>query len=622
MFCYKCGANLPDDSAFCSNCGAVQPTNNTAAHSTPNAPNLGTNAPAQSSQNTYGTSTELPPIQQQYSVPVSAPMKKKSTKTPMIFAAASIAAIAAVIVAVILIAKPNSNKENEPSFPAQTTAGTNANSNQITTEPDNITDNIIEDEIEAIEGHYTVKDLAQYFGCTSTEIENQLGEPTNVSLFSQINLRYFYGDELSFLWIGTDGAPLSQITVSASILERNGETLDKTSDELIALLGVPKNEEFFYDEDGMISGHTMEYLLNKNAYVSFDMKNDKASTVNLTLYSDKLPMEMDYIKGLFEYSQSDLENVFDSPIYFYFDSTNYVNVLSYNAFTSNIDTDSGLVNYMEISANAAAVNGETLNKSSSEIISLLGSPADKGDYSDNYHKYFMRYILEEKWELTILMKDANSHAHKICVKPYSKENPEDVTMSYSTRDGYNSTLTLDPYGGFVLNVNRMSYFSNFSGTYQETEKGYKFEVAVGRGELEEFEMIAQGKNLIFYGENIGATINGVTTYYPNRTLDEIIYNGDSVFQALKLNGNAPFSVLEGEFNANQLTVDGKKLNITRDEIIRTLGAMRSEYSDGSTGEYMLTYYIVKSYTTFDVTFYFNEYDGKAQKVTIKELYVP
>lgn len=555
------------------------------------------------------------PYQQLYSTSISLPVNKKSAKkAPIIIAMSAVLAVIAII-AVFLYFNSNSDKKDD-----ELILSTNTNTISDITTVANVdetsengytlgTNDVIDDvddKIGAQEGHYTVKDLAQYFNCTSDEIAKRLGEPTDVSLFSQVNLRYFYGDSLSFLWVGTEGVPLSQITVSASVLERNGEALNKTSEELISLLGVPKNENYIYDENGQISGHTMEYLLNKNVYTSFTFEsdNDRASMVDLTLYNDKFPLKMDYIEEMFEYSQEDITNIFGSPIYSYFDSSSFVNVLSYNVFTSNIDTDSGVMDSMEILANSITIGGQTLNKSSSEIISFLGAPADKGDYSDNYHKYFIKYIFEDKWELTILMKDANSNAHMVSVKPYQEEAFENVALSYSTRDGYNSTLTLDSYGSFTLSVNRMSYFSDFSGTYQKIENGYKFEVAVGRSELEEFEMIAQGKNLVYYGEDIGTTFDGVTTYYPNRTLDEIIYNEESVYQSLKRNGNAPDSVLVGEFNADQLTVDGKKLNITQDEVMRTFGAMHSSHIDASKSEYTLTYWIVKSYTTFDVTFYY------------------
>lgn len=629
MFCYKCGKELPDDSEFCYECGTKQPANNTASYSAPDQAVTGKSVPTQHSESVSSDKIDIvQPYQRSYNNPMPLPANKKFTKkAPIIIAVAAILAVIAII-AVFLF----NGRDDKPTLPTTTNANSDittvsnvgADSESSYTSESNDVIDIADDNVGAQEGHYTVKDLAQYFGFTSDEITERLGEPTDVSLFSQVNLRYFFGDELCFLWVGGDGAPLSQITVSASILERNGETLDKTVEELIAILGVPKNENYIYDENGQISGHTMEYLLNKNAYVSFTFgsNSDKASTVDLSLYNDNFPLDMDYIEGLFEYSQQDITSTFGSPIYFYFDSSSFVSVLSYNVFTSNIDTGSGLMNSMEILANSITINGQTLNKSSSEIISLLGAPTDKGIYSDNYHKYFLKYILDDKWELTILMKDANSNAHMVSIKQYQEKTFENMALSYSTRDGYNSTLTLDPYGGFVLEVNRMAYFSTFSGTYQKTDSGYQFEVLVGKGELDRFEMTDRGKNLVYYGESIGATINGVTTYYPDRTLDDILYNGEPVYQYLTINGNAPDSVLSGEFNANQLTVYGKKLNMTQDEIMSTFGAMHSSNIDSSKSEYTLTYWIVKSYTTFDVTFYYSDYSRNAQKVKITELYMP
>lgn len=638
MFCFKCGKNLPDNALFCNYCGAkisTKPAETPPVEQNETAENKNAVAPNKSvekmhgvqPQNTYDpvNAAVQQSVQQPYSTPAEGNSQKKNMGLPITIGASALFIVAAIILLIIFIANNDkSSNDNAANSPSTSDITTTAPSKEETTNTD-ISDDAdapddgmeLIDNVPAANGHYTTKDLAGYIGWTGDEITNAFGY-IMPNLVSQVNLYYTY-DNISFTLIDEDG--VSEVSADADIVEFRGETLNKTYDELTNLLGVPVYESISY-EGGQISGR-MGYLMNQNLYVSirFEEDGNKASSVYVSVYSDKLPFELDYIKELFD-SNVNFEDLFGSPRSLRFDSSISSTVLTYNAFTVYVGSSTGSLNLMSILPFSVTVDGESLDKLPSEIKSLLGVPSDEGDYNENGYQYYMRYILDDKLEIIILADDTNSKAKDIVITPYQEETLGDENDKFTTRDAYGSTLTLDSYGGFVLSVNRMSYFQDFSGSYYKTKDGYRFEVSVGRSELQEFEMRWQGDALIYYGESVGATFDGVTAYYPVRTINELKYYGDSVLDYLWTYEPYPGeSVLYGSFSPSQMTIDGKKLNLTMDEITSLFGTPYELYYSDNVGAYLMKYWLEQrgAYKTFEVTFFFVDYDGITSVMEIEEL---
>ena len=560
--------------------------------------------------------------------------KSRKKRTAVIAAICSAAAAAVIAMAIILPILFSGSKEDisDAAADAYISSDSSSSEPEITEadEPDE-EDNEPEDEpedepeevrapliddIPAASGHYTAKDLGKYIGRTSDEITNEFGF-TMAWLYSQVNASYEY-DDVTF-WV-IDDYGVTKIVIDADIVEYKGETLDKPYDELVNLLGTP-----FYDytvySDGQMYG-SINYLMNGNLYVTisdFYGVNGAATSVTVTLYNDKLPFELDYLKEIFD-SRNDFEDIFGYPTYAEFDSLTYSMVYTYNVFEIEVSSDSGSLSSLQVLADHVKADGKTLNKPLSKIKKLLGTPVDEGEYSDGNYNYYMHYILDAKINLFVFAENADGDAKSIVVTPCQTEEEEtigDVNANYTTRDSYMCTLALDSYGGFVLSVNRMIGFTNFSGTYYKTKDGYRFEVAVGRNELQEFEMKWQGDALVYYGENIGSVSNGNTAFYPVRTVEEIKYGGKSVVDAMIATGS---DVLAGVYFPKELFVDGQRLDVTVDDLLSIFGAYERDDYDDYYKSYQKVYWLESetTHTTFEVKFYYKD-SGKIDRIDIEEL---
>lgn len=635
MFCFKCGKQLPNNALFCNYCGAKIPQKaiKTSAvvqnEALENKNSVASNETAEKkqaeqAQNMYNTVSAATPhtVQQPYSVLVERKGQKKSMVLPIVIGASALAIVAAIIVLIVFVANigenNNDNATNSFSTSEVTTTAPPEEETIITTDNSEDTEeseNRIEliDDVPAANGHYTTKDLGGYMGRTGDEITNEFG--SIMAWQTSLNVTYEY-DNITF-WI-VDDYGVTEIQANADIIEFKGETLDKTYDELISLLGTPLYDYVRYD-GGQIIG-SINYLMNENLYVTiggFDSVSGKASSVDVTIYIDELPFELDYLKEIIG-SRIDFENIFGYPTYARFDSGTYSMIYSYkNFFTIYVSDDDQSLSSLETSADYVTIDGETLDKSLSEIREQLGAPNDEWNDSD---KYCMHYIVDEKIDLFIWAENEDGNAQSIFVSPYQAN----IDAEFSTRDGYNSTLTLDAYGGFVLSVNVMVDFKDFSGSYYKTKDGYRFEVVVGREGLQEFEMKWIGDVLMYYGNDIGATWGGRTIYYPVRTIDEIKYNGDSVVNALGTKElGVSETILYGEFNPADLSVDDQKLNVAVDELAGIFGALHGGGYDDYSDAYQKVCWLKSesTYKTFEVRFYYLDYDDKVIRIEIKEFVV-
>lgn len=641
MFCFKCGKQLPDNALFCNYCGTKIPQkatetpppivqNETVENKSTFASNeTAEEKQAEQPQNTYSPVNVVATqsTQQTYSTPAVENGQKKSLVLPIVIGASALAVVTAIIVLIIFVANIGKNNNDDAVntsstyeatittiSPPEEETTTNTDSPEDTEEPEDRTELI--DDVPAANGHYTTKDLGGYMGRTGEEITNEFG--SIMAWQTSLNVTYEY-DNMTFLIVDDYG--VTEIEADADIVEFKGETLDKTYDELIRLLGTPLYDYVRYD-GGQIIG-SVNYVMNENLYVTiggFDNESGKASSVDVTIYIDELPFELDYLKEIIG-SRIEFEDVFGYPTYARFDSGTFSMIYSYKSFfTIYVSDDDQSLSSLEASAKYVTIDGKALDKPLSEVKDLLGKPLDEGDYSDGIYNYCMHYALDEKIDLFIWAEDADGNAQSIYVAPYQAN----IDAKFSTRDGYNSTLTLDSGGGFVLSVNQMVAFTNFSGTYYKTKDGYRFEVAVGSNVLQEFEMKWHGNVLMYYGKDVGATWGGRTVYYPVRTIDEIKFNGSSVVNALGTKEvDAGETALYGEFNPADLSVDGQKLNVTIDELAGIFGALQWDGYDEYSDAYRKVYWLKSENTnmTFEVKFYYPDYHGKATRIEIEELIV-
>lgn len=374
--------------------------------------------------------------------------ERKSTFLKRFFAIAGVLAVIATVIIIVIINAPKLGISDEKET-AKTTAAEHSYA-PSTGKDDSLDGNISHITPSNSENYYTVENLKNYIGCESEEIVDIFGEleDGHVSSYGGNNNLLYYYDELSFFFVRNY---LSEIIVNTpEKFMQKGETLDKTGDEIVALLGKPVEYTPYYSDETnvYITSYDMKYITNGmslNLYVNCDTQ--KVSSITLKPYYVHQMGELASFLGKpIDEVLKNIPGAEDAR----FDSLLYETRVRYDYMQLYFDTHSSdvLTSITDLSPDRVIFLNETLDKSRRELINLLGEPIEEFETADNHKMvYNIEYM---KASFTIIMPNASSKAESITINLMPSDDSDVIIIGGAEYPAESAEITGTPFNSSQL----------------------------------------------------------------------------------------------------------------------------------------------------------------------------
>lgn len=250
-------------------------------------------------------------------------------------------------------------------------------------------------------------------------VDNVIFQLGDSQLNDEFKLRY---DDLEFYH--DNGAITSIVCTDPSLLEADGVPLNKNREGLISIFGQPHEE----GNDG--GGYFMSYDLPYcSLYFELGEPDSEAWRISISPNegSEPAPGELLYngepIARLLGSKLEELNQIFGAPTDtgILYGATEYY---TYNDISFMLDDQGAAVN-ITVAADAAEINGATLDQNRTGIIHLLGTPGyeellpedESGEGLGGY--YMMEYTsYEDLIIMTVQLPDADSKAYNVTISRY------------------------------------------------------------------------------------------------------------------------------------------------------------------------------------------------------------